>query len=186
MDAITGQGITNEKLDQILSQLALVIVDGAIQTIDIVHQKIHEGKHYTVTFATTINAAQNADVLIVTPDEPHLHSIAGIFADNSGTVFFYENTVTSNNGTPLNINNNNRNSSNISSANAFHTPTVTNAGDILQGGLLGGSSPSLKIGGSEAQRFEWELKSNTKNLFRFTANNNSTLVIWNIFFYEKE
>lgn len=110
--------------------------------------------------ASQIADNDNLDVLFVTGDKP-----AEVYIKLSATGAFeyalYEDTTVSDNGTTLARRNRNRNHASIApTVSTYHTPTVTNVGNLLDNELLAG------ILGGAASGEHWDLKPSTNYLIR--------------------
>jgi hypothetical protein len=75
----------------------------------------------------------------------------------------FEDAVLSNNGTPVNVFNHNRNFSEAITSTVFHTPSITDEGDNVYSAIMGSAK---KEGGIDSHKFVG--KRNSKYLFRFT------------------
>lgn len=162
---VTGAGKESE--DELTKQLII---------IDFVHHEVHEGN----TFQATQKTAEQGeiaddgvyDMLIITGDkaEPHME-----FLGSGGGDFeleFYENTVVSNNGTQLDVQNMRRSlhGINLNTTLAFETPTVTNVGDLISCRFIpgGGGGGPTAAGGVGREDTEWDLNVDTNYLIRLT------------------
>jgi len=127
---------------------------------------IHAGKHFfyhsnqDVTDADTI-----VRFLFVTPSERDIHARFSIEAEDEFIIELYEGATTSNNGTPITIYNNNRNSTETATVLGFSAPTVSNDGTLIWKGVVNsGKKTSLE------RHFNYELvaKNSTKYMFKIT------------------
>ena len=152
-------------------------ITGAQTVIDVVHQEIHKGTHFTTSGTITIDAgtANAYSFGVHPPPERHLHTIYIVSALNSGLMQVYENATYSGGGTVIPFNNN-RNSS-IAIGGTFVTdPTIASLGTLLQSRYIGSNNPGTRIGGETASRMEWVLNPSYKYIFWFVAENASTKV----------
>lgn len=152
--------------------------DGVLVTIPYTTQQTHSGRFFFTNFYNaTIGAGANFDLLVVTGADttPHI----AVMTDVGGpcTLSIYEGVTASNNGTGLTVINANRQSTKVTTAAAYHTPTITNTGTTLllnkyiPGGSTGSGPGGGSIGGSQsdfARVTEILLKTSSKYLFRVT------------------
>lgn len=143
-------------------------------TID--HALIHQGFAFTHShYHTGIAAAATDDHLILTGDhEIHLRSLSFSATGAPIILDYYENTVTSDDGTPLPMGNNNRMSTITPSFTLNSSPTITDVGDQMGSTLIPsttnqGGGVAILAGG------EWILAANTKYLIRLTNDDNSAI-----------
>ena len=121
-----------------------------VQTFDHEHSMVHAGFHYqTSEFSAAVGTGSNKDYLIQAPttiggavNNIGYHLIFDGDATGEVLMTIFENCTVSNNGTPLTIYNNNRNSLNASSLLVYSTPTVSATGNAMINFLLGSGSSS--------------------------------------------
>lgn len=157
---------------------------GVLVTIPNDTHLIHNGNGFTHHNRHVVNNNTTFDHLIVTPANVEIHMRQWSFKPGTGpfTIEVYEDTVVSNNGTAEPVGNLNRSSTNIANFQLFHTPTITNVGNLILSDYANGDN---KIGQDAAGTLEWVLKKNTKYLFR--VNNvaaGNTNIVFTMFWYE--
>jgi len=104
-------------------------------------------------------------ILLVTDGgEPHL--IFSITAGGDSEIAFYEGVTTSSDGTALAEYNQKRDSANIATVVATHTPTVTDLGTRLLSEFQPGGTTGQSQGGGQFSPREWILAGSTKYLVR--------------------
>lgn len=159
----------------------------ATQVFD--HAMIHQGLGFTYSENHAgILSAGTVDLLLVTGDKPvHMRVLKVSSTGSPISALYYEDAVTSAQGTAEAIGNNNRTSTKTSECTLTSTPTVTDVGNLMgadiypsQGGGQSGSSGTLAGG-------EWILKAGTQYLIRFTNDDNSASdIAINMFWYEPD
>lgn len=157
------------------------------------HRMIHDEMAYTLTLPfTALAAAGNKDILIDVPAAcyPHLRKIEANCSDGPFTLYVYEGTTVSANGTAKTPVNNNRNSAETAEALFYEGPTVTGAGTaILTHNCYSSGAPGVasSAGVDNDVEFEFVLAPSTKYLIRLN-NGNAGAINGNIhlFFYEPE
>lgn len=106
-------------------------------SIDIAHQRIHEGNHFAIHKIVTGIVTPTKYFLIIPPpplvvgEIVEMHIAFQVYSDIGGTLQFFENPIITSNGTALTIINNNRRSSTTSEVNIFEDPIVTSDGTLL-------------------------------------------------------
>ena len=154
----------------------------ALTVIQEQHRLIHDGMFYQTSGKQTglLNAGVE-DFLMVTPafNFPHIQIMQLNFGRGDIDFVAYENTTVSDNGTPLPIENVNRNSSNVPALDLYASPTVTGVGDhiftlwVPPTGTGTGQSANGVAG--VGQGSEWILAPSTNYLVRLTNNSGSTI-----------
>lgn len=142
------------------------VITFGLVTIDNAHHEIHEGNHYFVKDWVDIPSAGTVDFLFVTGTiEPHMRTV---FEGTSAfQVDIYENTVTSNNGTSITIQNRRRTSLNTCGCSIYSSPTITSVGNVIVRYKLGAGRSA---GSAASAENEVVLKPSTKYLIRLTNN----------------
>lgn len=114
------------------------------------HEKTHDGDHYFLNAFGDISVATTAYLLITPDSDVELHATAAFISEGEFEAVIYEDTTVSANGTPVAMNNRNRNSSKTTGAQVFIAPTITGAGNQLWaskvGTKKGGTSGAGNIG----------------------------------------
>ena len=161
-----------------------------IPIIDVDHHRIHEGHRFTVVdFDSSVAVETPKYWHIKAPNLPLIHFIYSVYSARSGTVQIFRNPTLSNDGTPLNIDNNNQNNLRTSTLLAFKDPTVTDDGTLIGGQIIGsdGDAPNNKgaDGGDKERVNERILKRNSSYIIKFTAVLNNTRVSIRMEHYEQ-
>lgn len=162
----------------------------ALTVIDEPHRMTHDGFVFHASGKVTgILDAGVQDFLMSCPANcfPHVQkwNINGGRGDID--LLWYEDTVTSSDGTPLLAVNTNRTSSNTPNCQAFINPTITDLGTIMTTnwapptGVGVGQTPNGTINVNEGE--EWILKPATKYGFRMVNNSGATIsarfeIVW--------
>lgn len=134
--------------------------------------QVHREQAYTYDhLVDALNNNTSMDILIKN-DDVDLHIVLAVAVGGDTIVEFYEGVVTSVNGINLPIFNINRTVNDQSSAQIFHTPTITNNGTRLKrvfftGGSGGNSSRSVGAGPARPGT-EVISKKNTDYLVKIT------------------
>lgn len=170
-----------ERIGHLISQGYIII--------DIVHERIHEGNHYTVnTNQTGLDIDDTLKIGITVPAKAgnvSYHMVSKISATGTGEICFFEGS-TFTGGTALPVFNSNRNSSNTTSLTFVKDPTVTVDGTDIYHTTLGSSSPGRQVGGETNGREEYILKYSTKYTLCFTSLANSNTGNIDLSFYENK
>lgn len=157
---------------------------GGLVTIGEEHWTVHNGVvHQGAHKFTGVLTATSVDLLLKVPAGvfPHLREFAVYAGRGDIDVMVYEGTTVSNDGTGVSLVNMNRNSSNVSQSQFFHTPTVTDPGSIIKRVWLPPTSTGTGLSASGIIRSfegsEWILKPATNYLFRATNNSGATIAL---------
>ncbi len=158
----------------------------ALCTIEYELCEIHKGNSYSTYYSVT-TASSDDDVTAIgftTPNTTkYLHLVVGISASDPAEFFLEEDTTIDNDaGSPLNVQNRNRNSGNVAGLYSLNTTPVVGrvttfdetqyngashtAGTILDYTQLAGGSGPFAVGGASRGTQVWVLKPNTKYLLR--------------------
>lgn len=177
--------LTNEDTG---SGLGIDDITNSLQMIDVVHHEIHEGETYQASYKSpdASNIADNGTIdILVKTGAKYCHLAFEIAAGGDAEILLYEDTTTSNDGTPLVEHNMNRGIADSATAAAFHTPTVTDVGTLLENRFVPGGAGGNSQGGSGTIRpgTEWILNINKNYLVRGinragTAQPMSNIVQW--------
>jgi len=168
---------------------------GYLVTVDIEHHKIHEGESYAAAVYDSDLDSDTLFVFINTPATGEIHFLASITASNTGIASFYEtpDVTDSTNMTTVTCYNNNRQSSNTTSATVYYwldgstdlDIAAANLGTLLESARIGSSlNPAKATGGVGEQREEWILKQSGQYLIIFVADNDNTDVRLQVSYYE--
>ena len=176
--ATNGTSVVPVKIDQSTR---------AMTGIDYSHHEIHSGSHFHISYCDDdLDSAQNADLLIVTPDTTKWsHFTYRVTSTLDVYAFLAEDATTSNDGTGLTEWNSNRNSGTAATATVTHTPTVTGTGNAIWQSYFGLSTGAfVREGGESRNDEEFILKRNAKYLLRVTSGTNDNQVCIHINWYE--
>lgn len=156
----------------------------ALTTIGEAHRMTHDGFMYHASGKVTgiLNAGVQ-DFLISVPagSFPHIQRIAINASRGDIDLIWYEDTVTSADGTPLISVNTNRNSALTGNTAFFIDPTITGLGTVMSTNWAPptatgiGQSPRGIINVNEGE--EWILKPSTKYGFRMVNNSGATISV---------
>lgn len=159
------------------------VLSGIPIWLDLAHHNLHEGESHQVTYAPAAiaNGATLDHRLVVgdlapTTRTPHL--VIELDSTGESWLYLYETPTTSANGTLQTAQNRNRNSAIVPNMTVYLAPTVTAAGTLLSGWIVGSGERS---GGSGRDSIEWDLKANTVYLVRVVskgANNIALRLMW--------
>ena len=98
--------------------------------IDMIHERVHNGQIFSVGLANAALADDSTiEILVTVVDGLHLR--ARVSTGGDALVSFFEDTVTSDDGTALGVINLNRFSTNVPTTTFFSGPTTTDDGDLL-------------------------------------------------------
>lgn len=152
---------------------------GAITTIDVVHQKIHDKRMFHTEYsASVLNGASQEILLIVGNEEAHI--TMAINASGQCLVYLYEGADASG-GTAIPVYNKNRTDGTAHAPfTAAHTPVVVATGTValIPGRLIsGGTNPTTRVGDDTRTESEWDFDINTKYLLRVTNSAGSSCII---------
>ena len=164
------------------TQHAFDLYANAYTVITEPHRMCHDGFMFHASGKVLdIASAASSDFLMVVPAGCYPHIQRVVLHLESGKVDFamYENTVTSADGSALDVFNTNRNSSNVAAAVPSGAPTVTDVGDLFHTKWAppSGTGVGNAIGVMDINAFgeEWILAPSTKYLFRITNNSGGIL-----------
>lgn len=152
-------------------------ISGALATLDIEHWFIHKGLHFFNSQVITVASEGVINWVIETGDKG-LHMVFEVSATDGAISFTtYEGITANEDGTLQTLLNNNRLSTNTSTATMRLNPTgtdITGATIIRSGraGTTGGTA--LRSGGSIGRQNELIFKKNSKYLLRVTNLANAT------------
>ncbi len=150
-------------------------ISGFSGFISVGHSKIHGGDAFDVSHKSAEGAdvANDADLdMLLVTTTATAHMVFGIQAGGDCEVLFYEDTVTTGDGTAILEANLNRTSTNVATVTATYTPTVAGGveGTLLHNSLIAGGTGGNASGGSAAIRWdaEWVLATGKKYMIRAT------------------
>jgi hypothetical protein len=140
----------------------------SVVTITHEHNKTHEGSFFSGGYYSA-SLANNATLdILIDLDTSSFHVQASTTAGGDCTIQLYEDTIYTG-GTPINVTNHNRISSNTFIGSILHTPSISNLGNQLNGtGLLMGGSQGKTYGGSFGFANEMILAPTKNYLYRIT------------------
>lgn len=171
-------------------------ISGALRTIASAHAKVHEGKVFYASHATDDSSAlaDNAslDILIKVPANITCHFVWGTWCEGLSQHYFYEAPTTTDDGSELSVEDQNRVTDNSAGTTVFHSPTVTGVGTPLRGvegkwsgNSAGGGQPGAgNVAASDSNSREIILKSSTNYLIRVTARDASLRAQAEMLWYE--
>jgi len=140
-------------------------------SIDSNHHEIHEGVHFFYVDYFSVAGSGVLNFTLMTGDKD-IHFVFSVGSDTAGFILeTYRSVVANNDGTIIDLINNNENSLNVSSVVCRQNPTgiVTTSAKRLRRTKSGeGGAPSSRIGGSISRSDEVVLRKNTKYLIRIT------------------
>ena len=160
---------------------------GAGVQIDHQHFRTHKGEVFTATISDgALAAAANLDILIRPgPIPPHMQAQVAIGAD--GRVQFFENPVTTADGTPVPSFNRLRGSTNTSNTLVFNGPTVTGTGLMIDDEVVPGGQANFAVGGQSESFNEYILNPAFDYLVRLTnVSGGPTIASVTLLWYEIE
>lgn len=137
------------------------------------HRQIHKSNHFTVSKIFSSVASGSYALVRVKPGATYaLHLVFNISTNSEmATLEILENCTFTNNGTALTAYNNDRSSSQASTATLNHTPTINSAGTTIYTSFFGSSAfVASKSCNLFSSRQEWILKPNTEYCFRIQNN----------------
>ena len=159
--------------------------DGSIPTITHQHAQIHQGNGFTHAdiHLSLASMASETHLMVTGANAIHLRSFNIQTTAAPCTIEYFEDAVTSDNGDPLGVGNNNRTSDKNPTMLLFEHPVITDTGNPIGKSLIpsvaqkGGNGLDIITGG------EWILKPNTKYTYGITNNTNqeidySTVIFW--------
>lgn len=153
--------------------------------LDIFHHKIHEGHAYQAfNIDQVVTIANPKTFLFTTPIiNEIIHLRYNILPSPGAILRIYEDSVATG-GTPLNIKNLNRISTNTSGLIISFAPTVTTLGNIIYEEIAGTNVKNTVDGAFKRHEDEIILKLNTKYIFRITPLLDPAYVSANFKWYE--
>lgn len=141
---------------------------------DATHHEIHSGRHFFIDNFTDITGSATINYLLVTPNSTmRCYFLFEFDFEAEATLYFFEGTTTSANGTPIPVFNSDRNSTTTNTVLAYSAPTITSDGTQIVAHKTGSGK---QTGGGGREERELILKPNTKYLFRIV--NDSTSANW--------
>lgn len=159
-------------------------ITGALVVMDIEHHEVHEGELFRVWYRQTgVNINVNVDVLLSVPNQNVDFHFEGATSSSGGAyVQFYENVITSDDGSQLSVYNAFRRSTNTNILVPYIAPTITNLGTLIDGAQLGSGQTT---GGVARGEGEWVLNKNRKYLLRITSAANGSIITARLRWYEE-
>lgn len=151
---------------------------GRVISIDVVHQRIHEGLFFSsLNDDLALASAANMDTLIKPGAGTHLRFIGK--ASGPCLVELYEGTQVSADGNAIaSVNRNRFAAANPSPVEVFDAPTITDVGTLLIADRIGQiQGEETAIGGSAGSFEEWILRSDTNYLIRMNNTDTGAIVV---------
>ena len=176
------QDNTITKIQELSDKLDILLAK-PIETIDTVHDHIHDGNSFTSLGVVALTTGQSYTIITNTNDTLRKHSFLQAYLSEELEVTVQEGVTTTSDGTSLPILNRNRNSLTTSTATIFANPTglVTTGCPIVRHVREGGKNAFAET----QQSNELILKANTKYSVTFTNRGNNTAYLnWQWFWYE--
>lgn len=158
---------------------------GSLVEIDVVHDEVHRGDHWSATYSEGIGSGSSSIILFETPGSAvtDVHFIGVLAVSAAGSITFQEapNTTA---GTVITPYNNKREQTGSSGVIIITSNgAITSAGTILANEYVGGGSNS-KIGGETGLRNEWILEHSTRYVLEYVSSA-ASVVAWNLLWYEE-
>ena len=156
----------------------------AITVIAEEHRMIHDGFMFNLSgTALAVANLATVDVLFsfAAGAVGHIVNVEYTMDDAPALIEFYENVVTSADGTAANVQNHNRLSSDTAPATVTIGPTITDIGDQLHeryipaGASPGGQSAGAIVGGGDREWVIGNIGTPNKYLWRFTNNSGGAI-----------
>lgn len=151
----------------------LVGTDSPLVTVDVNHQRNHDGRAWVAwkiyPLSAPLVAGTSCDIMLASAAGVRIHlSIDAVLAGD-GELYLYEN-ATSTGGTLFTPVNRNRNYTTSSNVAMVINPTVTGTGTLIDAQFLAGGI-GKKAGGGGEQSLEYVLKPLTNYLVRLSNTN---------------
>jgi hypothetical protein len=147
--------------------------DAPLITVDVNHQRNHDGLGYFVykiyPEAAPLVAGASINIVLAFPSGTIAHMKSNAMCLGYSEFYLYENVVASG-GTAFVPINRNRTSSNTSAGAVIINPTVTAVGTLLDAQIIPAEA-GKKTSGGNAETLEFVLKPLTNYLFRLTNAN---------------
>lgn len=173
------------------SSLFFPVAEGGVRpTIDIVHQKIHDGLHFTASFPITLAAASAVNVLITAPADGIYHFTASVETDAAATITFSKApNATASGASAITAYNNNENSANVNTLAHVYGGVYTSSGTVLLtsyvGAATGNPGNPFTIGGNAQGRNEDEFAPSSVHLIRVVAGAATCRTVINTYMYRE-
>lgn len=139
-------------------------------TVDIVHQRVHEGRYFSGGYYNAAVADTNTIQLLVQTTAEVTHAVFNATSSGDAYIQLFEGATVSAAGTAVTMSNHNRQSTKVFGGTVTHTPTVTGTGTQVNGtSLMPGGTKSAGSGGEfDGFGAEFVLAASTIYLFRVT------------------
>lgn len=164
----------------------------AIKVIDFVHEQVHEGRAFTVSYknADGSTISDNGDITFgITIGRRAPHVLWSPAAGGEAEVFLYENAVFTG-GTPLscvNMNRGNNAALYVPTSSFVLAPSITGAGMQLYNYMLPGGTGGGRQGSVAREGMEWVLRPNTLYTLRlYNRSGGAGYMSLAVSFYEYE
>jgi hypothetical protein len=180
-----------KKGERMPSSLFFPIKEGGVRpTIDTVHQKIHDGLHFTSSTPVTLAAASAVNVLITAPADGIYHFTASVETDAAATITFSKApNATASGASVITAYNNNENSANGNTLAHTYLGTYTSSGTVLLtsyvGAATGNPGQPFVVGGTASGRNEIEFSPSSVHLIRVLAGAATCRTVINTYFYRE-
>lgn len=127
--------------------------------------QIIEGYHYFIKTYVDLDGEADTDRFLFTvPATTRIFAKVAMWASAAFTVSIYENTTTSNDGTPITAFNNNRNSTRTAELAPFAGPTVTTEGTLIWTTKIDATKESSGV--AAGTNYFIYVKQSTKYMFK--------------------
>lgn len=151
-----------------------------------IHARIHQGLFYQSSIVEEALAASASVELLIKPAaimSMHTRFIGA--AGGDARVSLWEDTVVSDDGTPLDAVNRNRRSQRVATGQVYAGPTITEDGANLHDGAMPGGALGQTIGSTQSSFEEWILLAGKTYMARLVnLTNAAQLVSLEIDWYE--
>ena len=149
---------------------ALSGADAPLITVDVNHQRNHDGRAYQAwvlyPYASPLAAGASCNIVFAAGPGVRMHLMIDALLMGDAELYFYEG-ATSTGGTAFTPVIRNRNYTTASQVAMVVNPTVNTTGDLIDAQFLPGGV-GKKSGGGDAQSLEFVLKPLTNYLIRMT------------------
>ena len=128
---------------------------------------VNPGEAYTVRLTDEALVDDGElDILIITPATGAIHLTASATVGGESSVFLFEDTTVSGNGSALAENNRDRQSTSTTGVTTFSGPTITAVGTELWDGFIEGGGGGNASGGSARGGLGWVLARSSLYMVR--------------------
>ena len=163
------------------------IDDGVVPVIEKEHYEVHEGDFYSATSVdSNITTPEAHYWMFVAPDtSARIHLNASISADGAGLIYLYAEGTVSDSGVAIIPINNDRNSTNLTTARLYNSPAITTKGNLLMASYFGANNNKTQFGGSAKNNAEYILKQGKVYIIEYLPDTDGKTAVLVIEFYEE-